>query len=107
MDMDDCVLVNDKSFHWLPWDFWIPSKSVRSLFRNAAQLKATTEIRISDSGNTWRQEQECSVVPIQLMEIQPSIIHLRILSKYPIPASLESDIAQELSLSLNGALWES
>lgn len=27
-------------------------------------------------------------------------------TEYPILASLESDIAQELSLSLNGALWE-
>lgn len=40
------------------------------------------------------------------MEIQSSMIHVCILSSYPIPASLESDIAQELSLSLNGALWE-
>lgn len=43
--------------------------------------------------------------PIQLMEIQPPMIHLHLLSyEYPIPASLESDIAQELSSSLNGAL---
>lgn len=44
---------------------------------------------------------------IQMMEIQPPMIHLRLLCyEYPIPASLESDIAQELSLSLNGALCE-
>lgn len=42
-----------------------------------------------------------------MMEIQPSVIHLHLLSyEYPIPASLESDIAQELSLSMNGALWK-
>lgn len=35
------------------------------------------------------------------------MIHLHLLSyKYPIPASLEGDIGQQLSLSLNGALWE-
>lgn len=63
----------------------------------------------SGSGNTC-QDREAPVVilgPIQMMEIQPSMIHLHLLSyEYPIPASLESDIAQELSLSLNGALWE-
>lgn len=63
----------------------------------------------SGSGNTC-QDMEAPVVilgPIQMMEIQPSMIHLHLLSyEYPIPASLESDIAQELSLSLNGALWE-
>lgn len=63
----------------------------------------------SGFGNTC-QDREAPVVilgPIQMMEIQPSMIHLHLLSyEYPIPASLESDIAQELSLSLNGALLE-
>lgn len=43
--------------------------------------------------------------PIQMMEIQPSMIHLHFLSyEYTIPASLQSDTAQELSLLLNGDL---
>lgn len=45
------------------------------------------------------------VGPIHLMEIQPSMIHLHLLnSEEPSPASLESVIAQQLSL--NGALRE-
>lgn len=63
----------------------------------------------SSSGNTFQDRKAPVVIlgPIQLMEIQPSMIHLHLLScEYPIPASLESDIAQELSLSLNGALCE-
>lgn len=63
----------------------------------------------SGFGNSC-QDGEAPVVilgPIQMMEIQPSMIHLHLLSyEYPIPASLESDIAQELSLSLNRALLE-
>lgn len=63
----------------------------------------------SVSGNTCLYGEAPVVIlgPIQMMEMQPSMIHLHLLSyEYPIPASLESDIAQELSLSLNGALWE-
>lgn len=61
------------------------------------------------SGISYRDREAPVVVlgPIQMMEIQPSMIHLHLLSyEYPIPASLEGDIAQELSLSLNGALCE-